>query len=310
MAISLHLQLLVIALWFVTLRPTLVMYTTCIASENAFYTGTVWFVYCVSQITRVNNFLPCSLLAGLIAALSIYVRSTTILLMIIIPVSTLIYKRGWRTTIASSLIASVIALVLLGRWSLRNKKYFNTYSPLSLNGSSIFWMGNHKGSSGSYTPLPAEVRNLPLVERERVLAKRARSFVINNPIEYAKLTVIITITTLRSDSIAVVWNEMGIRKRFGAWPIIPLKMISGFVHWLLLIVTFLSILSLGRNLRSNEVDTSSKGVIICLLSALLLSVPFVFIVAGNRYHLNLIPFTALITSLWLLRFSGEMKASS
>lgn len=281
------------------LYPTLVMYTTCVASENAFIPGVVWLVYLFLRLAKAENPWLWIVLSGVVAAATAYVRATVGLVCLVLPIWTW-WHRSFKSALFRGAGVAVLIVLLLLPWAFRNQAHFDAFTPFSLNGSANLWMGNHPGSDGGYHPLPSDVHGMTLNEREEVLGQRARTFIAQNPGTFLWLSLRRTFVTLRSDTIAVVWNQQGIERRLGGGLMVPLKILCSGAHLLFLGLALLGLVrGLWKSARQRQWQLERGHVLIVLLMGLL-AVPFVFIVSGNRYHLPLIPFTLLLAlSMWI-----------
>lgn len=304
-----------VAAWILALYPSLVLYTTCFASEHAFFVGVVWFAYAASRAAGMGNPPPraegamlWAALAGVVAGAAAYTRATIALLGLLLPVLLLLRRASLSEFILRIAVAGAVAVVLLLPWAFRNEEAFGEFHPFSLNGSQNLWMGNHPGTTGGYALLPEEVRSRSLPEREAELGRRARKFIKENPGRYLLLCIQRSIQTLKSDTIAVVWNETGIRKTLGARAMTPLKLLTTTGHFLVWAIVLLGLVrSLSRLLSSREPLTARivPMEVANVAAFALLAAPFVLIVSGNRYHLPLIPFAALYAAHVLVLWLGE-----
>jgi 4-amino-4-deoxy-L-arabinose transferase-like glycosyltransferase len=316
----------------VALHPTLVLYTTCIASENAFMPGVVWTFALMLRSIGVGSDkagpgrIGWLLALGGVAGATLQIRGTAILTFMALPLGFLLWRRRPGLTIARLAVFASVVLAVTAPWSLRNLREFGRYSPLSFNGSANMWMGNHEGTTGGYAELPREVSTMGLLEREDYLGREAWRFLRDHPGRIPLLALRRTLETLRSDTIGVVWNEIGIHRRFGKWAMLPLRLVTTGVHWLILMASAAIGLHLLRTLfrRVRTAPETSKGSIRdslqaaglfftqnageMMLFAILfaLAFPFVFMVSGNRYHIPAIPF---VLSLIAVRLSRQRHAA-
>jgi hypothetical protein len=129
--------------------------------------------------------------------------------------------------------------------------------------------------------LPEQFDNLPLVEREKRLGELAMTFVREHPLRYLGLCARRIYVTMRSDTIAAVWNATGIAQRFGERAVALFKIQCSLTHWALLMSVFLALYLRRRDLSRND--------LILALTIILVAVPFVFVVGGNRYMTPLLP---------------------
>jgi len=295
--------------WILALHPSLILYTTCTASENAFLVGTVWFALAALRAGAGKKAWGWLVVASIAFSLTLHVRGTILLLLPLAPVVFLLQARPWRTFVSRGLVFILVSGLLMIPWSLRNQEEFGKFTPLSLNGSSNLWMGNHEGATGGYAPLPAKVDDLPIVEREKLLGDEAKAFILDDPVRYLGLCIRRTFDTLKTDTIGVVWNAEALRVRGLAFMVLPLKALSTFVHWLLLSLACYFMVRLFNRPVLNEAARTSDGYWtgsywVSLFALVALALPFVMIVSGNRYHLPLIPF---VTSMVAAGLSLQLK---
>jgi 4-amino-4-deoxy-L-arabinose transferase-like glycosyltransferase len=297
----------VLALWLVALNPTLILYTTCIASENAFIPGVVFVLAAATRSARTAG-LQGALWAGATGALIgivSYVRATIVIVALVVPVIYALHGLSRRVGLQRTAIAAVIAGLVILPGAFRNQEAFGKFQPFSLNGGSNLWMGNHEGTDGGYAPMPDRMTALPLAEMERQAKAEAMEFISADPLRYLALSLRRAVATMKSDTIAVVWNKIGIERRFGKRAELPLKLLTTGAH---LALWGLALAGLAVEIRRRWAVRRwrlSAPVTMTVSALLLLAVPFVFIVSGNRYHLPLIPLAALLAASFV---AGVVRA--
>ena len=251
----------------IAVHPTFVMHTTMLTSELPYLTGATWLMFLCVLIARGDVSLRWSVpLAGAALGLLSYVRPTAQTFVLLVPVYSLIWRRlRWWPAALSSVAVLVIALLVLLPWGLRNQRAFGVISLTSLNGGENLWMGNNPDSNGDYMELPDDVRVMPLVQRQHVLAERGAKFIAANPGRYFELCAKRVGHTLRSDTIAAAWNERGLTRRFGAWAVVFFKVVCSTAHWILLGFSVLACVWRGRSQWRPE--DAALGFMLLLLSA-------------------------------------------
>lgn len=279
-------------------HPSLVMCTTLYASENVAIPASLFAAWLLAvALVRPERRWLRFVLVGAIVGLAAYARATVLGIALAFVVGGIVFRSGWRVWIGGAVVSFGVALLLLLPWGLRNQAVFGKFSPLSLNGSSNLWMGNHPGTDGGYRELPDEVFGMGLVEREEHLGAIAKQFIKDDPLRYLGLCVRRTARTLRSDTIGVGWNEPALVHRFGEWVLLPLRLLcTGYHHLLLLVFTVASAVAVFRwRVRREQVYLWSH---VAAAAA-----PFVLIVGGNRYHLPMMAFVAVfvgdVAARWL-----------
>lgn len=285
----------------VAIYPTFVMYTTCIASENAVLAGLPWLLWLFVLAARTGSW-PLTALSGVLLAAGAYVRAPTLFVAATLPLLALLFRRGWIDAAARGALVVAVAVALLVPWGLRNQRAFGRFSLVSMNGSSNLWMGNHPGSNGGYAPLPDEFEGVPLVVREDELGARAKRFIKEHPGQFAVLTVKRLWLTLRSDTIAAEWNTRGMQQRFGRNVAVPAKMLCTAAYYLLWVGALSALVMRARRRLWGWQD----WYLLALVG--LLAFPFVVIVGGNRYHLPMLPLLAIWTSAHLAKVEPTSQA--
>jgi 4-amino-4-deoxy-L-arabinose transferase-like glycosyltransferase len=274
--------------------PTYVMYSTLLATENAYLPATLLGLWLAVRAARAERWLPLALLTGVALAVAILVRANGLLFVPVAGIALALRGQGLRTALGRGAVMVAVAGLLLLPWAHRNQQTFGRMTALSLNGGVNFYMGNHAGGDGRYRPPPPEYMALPEATRDRTLMAMSLHYVEQNPLRYAQLCVLRTIATLRSDTSALRWNDIGVAKGLGRGWLRPLKMGCSLLHALLL---GLFAAALVRGLLRREWSRSDAIVLAALLAS---AAPFVFIVASDRYHLPFTPFVMLwAAALWL-----------
>ena len=273
------------------LHPTMVMLTTVLVTENLFLPMSVWGgVLVVASVGAGRLRWGPVLGAGALFGLGAYVRAPGLLLVGTLFLWPLLCRAGWSRALQAGAAAAVVAIATLLPWGFRTQAHFGTFQVVSMNGGSNLWMGNHPGSDGGYTELPADIGGLSIPEREAELRRRALAFVRAEPLEYVRLCVRRLWTTLRSDTVGPTWNEPGLQARGLAWTATPLRGVCTLAFHALNALALAGLWWRRRQLGRAD------GLLLAQL--VLAAVPFTFIVGGNRYHLPLAP------SVWLLAGAG------
>lgn len=276
----------VAAALLVALYPTFIVLTTVTASEALFMPLAVLssflLVRAAKRSAAGDSPLPYLLTAGLVIGLSVYVRAPGVLLVAIYPVYALATRAKLARTALQTVLVGAVVIATLLPWGFRTQQHFGTFQLVSMNGGSNLWMGNHEGSEGGYVPLPDAMSTLPLPAREQLLRDRAVRFVLDNPKQYAALCVKRVLSTLRSDTIFARWNEVGIRARFGESAVAHVKALCTLGYFAAFGLLAFTLLVRRRVLGAPD--------LVPIAALAVLSVPFVLIVGGNRYHVPLAPY--------------------
>lgn len=215
------------ALW-----PFHIQFTTILASELLCTTLSLggmaaWIFWKDRPAARI-------IAGGVLFAAASYARPTALLVPVII--AGLDFLRGpdrARTFIHAALLGLVMAATI-APWTIRNARVFGQFVPISTNSGSNFWMGNNPDTTGTYQPLPEWVEGMGEVERDRALKRAAMEYIAEEPVAFAKRTVIKLFRLHDRQTIGITWNK-GLSRVFPEPAIKALKA-AGQAYWLAVLV--------------------------------------------------------------------------
>ena len=127
--------------------PISILYTTVRMSESVF---TACFLLFLVLLPEDPKDLRRPILLGVIAGCAVLIRSTALLLPVIILVAPSFSSQPLSTRLRSCAMTVGVMFIVLCPWMARNERIFDRFS-LTSNGGVNFWMGNHSGASGSYS---------------------------------------------------------------------------------------------------------------------------------------------------------------
>jgi hypothetical protein len=178
---------LLVALW-----PDFVVYTGLVASENLaapLITASVLLLVIWSEQSQHTRSAPYAFGAGLALGYSILVRSTGVLLpMLVIPGMALL--KPSRAGIRGALTFVLGVALLSSIWVVRNVVVMDALV-LSTNSGANLWIGANAQADGSYAPPAGSDVDYSTVEAEvetsARLAREALGWVRENPVQWAGL---------------------------------------------------------------------------------------------------------------------------
>ncbi len=297
---------LMVALW-----PTLIQFTTIIASELIFAALVLAVValVLVREDKGWRRALLIDIACGVFMALAAYVRPIALLFPLLFGFILLIRNGAFRQAIAFAAVTALTMAILIAPWTLRNKAVLGTAAIISTNGGVNLWMGNNPNTSGEYQPVPDRLANVSEAERDRQLKDEATTYIKEEPVAFVVRTVVKAVKLYASETIGTHWNEIGIRRSLGDASVLPLKLISqGF--WMISIALCLFGIA-GALMKSGfRVSESYYSAIIIIAY---MTVVYAVIVIQDRYHLPTIPYIAALAALpitqWVSRFGGSRSAA-
>jgi hypothetical protein len=234
---------------------------------------------------RDINWWLRSLVGALLLTGAIYMRPIALPLIIIIPLSQWPRHRSIKRALCGTFLSCLVAVTMITPWALRNEDVFGVPVPISANFGVNLWMGNNPSSSGGYMPLP-DGHYGSEVERDAYFKEVALTFIAEQPVRYALLSLKRFQLSFDRETIGVAWNEQGILP----WLHTPLKAASTLYWYLLAILALVGVTEWVRAKPARLFDP-------LILSAALFSAIAVLVVGMDRYHLPLAPMVALFAAV-------------
>lgn len=287
--------------------PSLVMYATVIASE-------IFFALAVNTALLAWNArsLPAagaSLLSGVTFALAALIRPVALLLPVVYAVMTAARERkitpqAWRAAIVMIAMFAAIA-----PWTARNIAVHDQLVLISTNGGPVLWMGNNPASTGDYMDYPESMHALSEAERAKVLGDEAKAYMLSNPVRTGLSAIRKLVDTHLRETIAVHWNMSGIEKRFGAGALTPLKLLTQ-AYWMIVLAAALAGAGLVAAAALKQQTFPAK--LFALMSPPLglwayYAAVHAVIISGDRYHMQSIPFIAMLAGLAFIAGMDRLK---
>jgi len=143
------------------------------------------------------------LLLGISMGLLILIRADAIL--IIPAIFVLFHYVNKKISFRNNLLITIMAIVTISPFSLRNKLVFDFYYPLTISAGFSLWVGNNEEALGSqyvYHDPPGEIpiriinkinsiqkNKYYEINRDKIFMEEAKDYIINNPLRVIKLSL-------------------------------------------------------------------------------------------------------------------------
>ena len=282
----------ILALW-----PNQIEFGTVLASELLFsFFLMSWFA--VDEFLRAN-FVVKGLVLGSIGAAACYVRPTGLLIPAILCGVALV--RGKSETgsrvIGKTVVVYVVMLALIAPWSVRNTRVFGRFVLISNNGGENFWQGNNPTGDGETQSFPLNMLNMNEADRDADLGAIAKAYIAHYPGRFVVRTFKKIYWLNSHETIGVYWNEQGIAERFGVRALVILKVVNDGYWLLCLLLAIVGEFSLARQIGVWGALTHPITVMwtyFILVHAV--------IVPQDRYHMQNVPFMAMLIGLTLTKY--------
>lgn len=134
----------------VAVAPTMTVYAMRASSEALFIPLLLGVCLLLIEKDGLTPSLRRSALAGVLLGLAVLVRSTAMLLPLVLPLWLLLRRPARESWRAAALLAAVSVLVLVP-WAVRNALVMHTLG-LSTNGGYTIWMGANPNATGGFAP--------------------------------------------------------------------------------------------------------------------------------------------------------------
>jgi len=277
-----------ISAWIVACYPMLLVYPLGLGTENPFFILLLSsFFFLLSSIEKPNTFY--FLLSGLFLGLTALTRS------VILPFAGLAVLWAWfvlKQKRGAALVALVFILTI-APWGIRNSLLHHKLTGIETSMGYNLYLGYHPQGNGSFIFGPSLdlLTILDDAERDRVGTEKALQFIKAQPERFVPLAI----------------NRLGfffgLEKRvliyfysnniIGYIPLPLLLTISA-----ILLLPFM-IISLSAALGLTYLRWKPEHVLLCLLLAGY-TLPHVFILAEDRFHLALVPYIAILAAqIWV-----------
>lgn len=292
----------IIAAWVLALWPTLVMFTTVLASELPFLVFSVAALDLWTASERPS--MVRALVIGALLGVAALIRPLALALPFVYAFAMAACAWGHRERVARHVVTGVFAAlamaVVISPWTWRNYQLYGEPVLVSTNGGITLWMGNAPGTDGRYLPVPDELSDVSDHEQARILGARARQYIQDDPVGFAVRSVRKLVILYGNESTGALWNSEGIARVWGDTAVVVLKRVTQ-VTWLLILLGALwGFVFLWRR----------SGPWAALLSPLTVSIAFYsavysIVVAQERYHLSFAAQVAILLGLGITAWSAR-----
>ena len=282
--------------WVLALWPTLVMFTTVLASELPFLV----FVTAALDVWTLPNrqALLRGVVAGALLGCAALVRPVAMALPVIIGVAVLLERGLSKAAVFEQLRLVIPALIsmacIIAPWTLRNYELYHQVVLISTNGGVTLWMGNAPGTTGEHMDMPAWAEKLRDDKQDKALGELAKGYIVADPAGFVWRSLRKFIWLYSHESIGVAWNEAGLSARFGESALKPLKL---FAHatWALILVA--SIAGLWVLVKMRGLWRAMCGPVVITIA--FYSAIHSAVVSQDRYHLEFAVQLALLAGVAL-----------
>jgi 4-amino-4-deoxy-L-arabinose transferase-like glycosyltransferase len=283
---------LLIALW-----PTLIFYTTVLASELPYMAFLMAAFYCLTS--KKLHIIKYGISSGILFAVAYYIRPLAIIVFAIGAFYLCVYTDNKRVAIVRSTLALLVLALLVSPWTYRNYQLYDAFIPMSTNSGATLWMGNQPGTNGGYAPTPQALAHLDEHERNQALKQEALDYIKEEPVAFLTRTAEKFIQFHLRETIGVSWNKEGIAQVLGEKALLPLKLFAQLYWSILLLIALFGIVLMIK--QKGFWHTAFHPFILMWISTAGIHA---IIVSQDRYHIPITPMVSAF-AVYAIIFFGH-----
>lgn len=276
--------------WLLAIYPSLIFYTTVLASELPFI---VFMLAAVSvQAFNQNNSLIRVVLSAIFCSIASYFRLEGLLLPLLISI---FYppQVKWHARILYGIVGIIIVALTIAPWCLRNTKLYGTSVMMTTSSGQNFWMGNNPETRGGYMETP-NLPNLPPPQKSEYLKEEAINYVMSHPLTFVKNFLVKIVRMHDRETIAWTWSVKVHENRIGYFS----KILKWAANFFWVFVLCAAILGVILQFCKDRWTTIFHPAI--LIWAYITTIHAVTIALQDRFHYPSIPSITIFASICIL----------
>lgn len=221
--------------------------------------------------------------SGIVLGMMCYLRATAILLPIVIFLF-FIVSEDLKKAIAKTAIISLIMIVTLSPWVIRNYNIFGKIIPVSTNGGFNFLMGNHANATGGLNfDFEYNINNPNETEEDTKAYVKAFQNMVDNPLQtIIRLPKKIIYSYYRGDS-SITWV---LKSTGNDIPPLLMSLILFITNLVFYIILLLSLISFYVQWKDKQFSDIEKMILTVFVYFILMILIYV---GGERYTLPILP---------------------
>ena len=270
----------------VAFDPFLVFFSSLLLTESAFAAALVGLVWMLTPLVRSGRGSAGRwTLVGLVAALAVYVRESSLGLVVVLLAFVVLCRRFNRRTLAGAVLAMVIVVAALTPWAARNKRVVGEWCWLTTRGGISLYDGvgpQATGASnlGDIKQMPA-VRGKTEVDWNRYFLSESLKAMRADPGRIARLAGVKMARMWNPVPNVETYQSLLVRAVSAAWTV-PIFVCAVAGVWML---------------RARQRGEGVRLALFLLLPALYLTLLHSLFVGSVRYRLGAMPMLEVLAAL-------------
>jgi hypothetical protein len=275
--------------------PEQIEFVTVLSSEllfNLFLLLAVLFWLSGFRERGANDPYLRAVLTGVAVAAACYMRPVALLFPLVFMVCDGIRGRRWPGAVLAAAISSALMLALIAPWTLRNQQLFRAFVPISTNGGSNLYEGNHPGAIRDSNPPPEEAVAMSEIKRDRYLRGYALGYIRAHPVVFLGRVLPKLYVMYGRENAGAYWNRPALYERYGRFGDRAVRGINNAFWFGALAMAVSGMVILWR--RSSLANLLTHP---CFLICVYLSCVYSVTHAEDRYHFACVPFLAIFAAI-------------
>ncbi len=269
---------IIVFLSIITFYPNNLFAVNVVLTDLPF-TFLLWLLILILYKKKKNYIVWSGILLGMMC----YLRATAILMPIIVFLFFSITENLKKASVKTAIV-SLIMILTLSPWIMRNYHIFGKIIPVSTNGGFNFLMGNHaKASGGLNFDFEYNIDNPNEAEEDSKAYSKAYQDMINNPLQaIIRLPQKIIYSYYRGDS-SITW---ALKSTGNTIPPLLVSITFYITNIMFYSFVFFSLISIGKKFKNN-IFTNLEKVILAIYVYFIVMI--LIYVGGERYIIPVIP---------------------
>jgi 4-amino-4-deoxy-L-arabinose transferase-like glycosyltransferase len=286
----------IIAGLLVGLWPVLIEYTTIIGSEMLFTAALLGVLLLFDKIcSNQAHFKLLAVTLGSLMGFASLLRPPALLLPGLLALVFFVQRRKIISSLKLFAITTVVMLIVVMPWSVRNYALFGEFVAISTSGGGNLWMGNNPMTTGFYQEGPTFDVGMNEAQKDRILRNEAVTYIKQAPMAFATRTVVKAFRLYERETIGVWWNSQGIERKVGSLGGTTIKVASQ-AFWMGVLLLF----GIGCYL-SSRLRLASFACHPDIATLAYFTLIYATFVIQDRYHIPTNPIMAIFAAYAILQ---------
>jgi 4-amino-4-deoxy-L-arabinose transferase-like glycosyltransferase len=294
---------LLLAIW-----PGQIEFVTTLSSELPFNLFLLLALVCwKSNAPLFGRLWLRAICIGLFAAAASYMRPIALLLTTVLCLIDLLRAKPntphrYKRPLLSAALSTLVMLIAIAPWTLRNYQAFHTFIPISANFGDNLYHGNYPSNLNAPDAPTERTSALSEPDRDRYLAHIAIGDISTHPIPFAGRAFTKIYILYSRENAGADWNQTSLLQRYGSAGFKAVRVVSS-TFWLAALALALTGLELLRRQTGIHNILTHPCFVLCAYFTSIYAVTQ----AQDRFHFACVPFLAILAAFTLATIGSATR---